>query len=166
MLIVNLNSVKEMRSFLSTKAAVMVYMEMILPILEYGDVFLQAASVENRKWLQTIQNKGLRCTLNKGRDKYDELHKEANLLKLCYRREQHILNFVFCNTQLVSNLRVSVVLMGQSLVSNIPGDKRTRGVFFMGIICWSFTYYHWSTFCTGGQAFTFVAAALPCQMLS
>ena len=81
-----------MRGFLSTKAALMVYKGMILPIIEYGDIFLASASVENRKRLQILQNKGLRCALNKGMEAgSEELHSEANLLKLKYRREQHIL---------------------------------------------------------------------------
>ena len=46
----------------------MVYKSMLLPILEYGDVFLSAtigpcATVVNRKRLQLLQNKGLRCAL-------------------------------------------------------------------------------------------------------
>ena len=102
-----LKQFQRMRSFLSSKAAVMVYKGMILPILEYGDVFLHAATAENRKRLQILQNKGLRCALNRGIDTDTvELHREANLLKLHYRREQHILNYVFDSAQVASNLRV------------------------------------------------------------
>ena len=62
----------------------MVYTSMLLPILESGDVFLYATSVANRKTMQTLQNKGLRCALNKGIDaaSSDELHVEASLLKV------------------------------------------------------------------------------------
>ena len=85
-----------MRPFLSVKAAIIVYKSMLVPIIEYGDVFLTAASKLNRKKLQTLQNKGLRCALNKRLDvSSNELHKEAGLLKLKFRREQHILNFMF-----------------------------------------------------------------------
>ena len=91
-----LKQFQRMRSFLSVKAAVMVYKGMLLPIIEYGDVFLSAASKANRKKLQTLQNKGLRCALNKGLDvSSDDLHNEAGLLKLKYRREQRILNFIY-----------------------------------------------------------------------
>ena len=55
-----------MRSFLNNKAALVVYKNMMLPMLEYGDVFLSAASSVNRKRLQILQNKRLRCAL--GRD--------------------------------------------------------------------------------------------------
>ena len=91
-----LKQFQRMRSFLSVKAAVLVYKSMLLPILEYGDIFLSAASVANRKKLQTLQNKGLRCALNKGIDvSSDSSHTEARLLKLKFRREQHMLNYMY-----------------------------------------------------------------------
>ena len=102
-----LKQLRIMRSFRNTKAAIMVYKGMILPILEYGDVFLSAASAINRKWLQTLQNNRLRCALNRGIEtSRDEIHTEARLLKLCFRREQHTLNFVFDSAQETSNLRI------------------------------------------------------------
>ena len=91
-----LKQFRKMRSFLDTKAAVLVYKSMMLPVLEYGDVFMSAASATNRKKLQVLQNKGLRCALNKGIETSNfELHAQANILKLKYRREQHVLNFMF-----------------------------------------------------------------------
>ena len=70
---------------------------MLLPILEYGDIFLSSASAENRKKLQVLQNKGLRCAFREGVESSsrDELHSKAGLLKLRYRREQHTLNFMY-----------------------------------------------------------------------
>ena len=60
----------------------MVYKNMLLPLLEYGDVFLSATWTINRKRLQTLQNKGLRCALNKGLEtSTTDLHAEAKLLK-------------------------------------------------------------------------------------
>ena len=91
-----LKQFQRMRSFLTVKAAILVYKSMLLPILEYGDIFLSAATALNRKKLQTLQNKGLRCALNKGLDCSSvQLHSEARLLKLQYRREQHLLCFMF-----------------------------------------------------------------------
>ena len=87
-----LKQFQRMRNFLSIRATVLVYKS----ILEYGDILLSATSKENRKKLQTLQNKGLRCALNKGLDvSSDQLHHEAGLLKLNFRRDQHLLNFMF-----------------------------------------------------------------------
>ena len=91
-----LKQFQRMRSFLTVKAALLVYKSMMLPILEYGDVFLSATTVKNRKKLQVLQNKGLRCALNIGTEvSTDDLHNEANLLKLQHRRELQILNFMY-----------------------------------------------------------------------
>ena len=95
-----LKQFQRMRSFLNTKAALMVYKNMLLPILEFGDVFLSAATCLNRKKLQILQNKGLRCAL--GRDietSTIDLHEEARLLQLKYRREQHLMNFMYDQAQ-------------------------------------------------------------------
>ena len=95
-----------MRSFLSVKAALLVYKSMLLPILEYGDIFLYATTVRNRKRLQVLQNRGLRCALGLQMDtSTDELHAEANLLKLKYRRELHLLNFMYGAAKVEGNLR-------------------------------------------------------------
>ena len=91
-----LKQFQRMRSFLNVKAALLVYKSMLLPILEYGDVFLTATTVKNRKRLQVLQNKGLRCALGLGIDtSTEELHAEADLLMLKYRREQHVINFMY-----------------------------------------------------------------------
>ena len=47
-----LKQFRRMRSFLNTKAAILVYKCMLLPMLEYGDVFLSATSAINKKRLQ------------------------------------------------------------------------------------------------------------------
>ena len=82
----------KIRSFITKKAALLIYKNMILPILEYGDIFLHSASQIIRKKIQILQNKALRCALNKDK-RYDSdaLHTEAKLLKLKDRRHIHIL---------------------------------------------------------------------------
>ena len=91
-----LKQFQRMRSFLSVKAAILVYKGTILPLLEYGDLFLNATTLCNRKRMPVLQNKCLRCALNKGMESSsDDLHAEAKLLKLKYRREEHLLNFMY-----------------------------------------------------------------------
>ena len=86
----------KIRAFLTSKAAVLIYKNMILPILEYADIFLHSASQKIRKKLQTLQNKALRCALHK--NKYAgsaDIHKEARILKLKDRRNVHVLLHMF-----------------------------------------------------------------------
>ena len=91
-----LKQFQRMRSFLNVKAALLVYKSMLLPILEFGDVFLSAATAKNRKRLQVLQNKGLGCALGLGyHTSTEELHAEAGLLMLKFRRELHLLNYMY-----------------------------------------------------------------------
>ena len=83
-----LYQLRKVRQYLTHKAALLIYKNMILPILEYGDIYMTSASKENKKKLQTLQNKALKCALNK-QPRYDtkELHKEAKISKLKTRRK-------------------------------------------------------------------------------
>ena len=83
----------KIRSFITKRAALLIYKHMILPILEYGDIFLHSATQKIRKKLQTLQNKALRCAL--GKDKITRLHEEAKILKLNVRRHVHIILLCF-----------------------------------------------------------------------
>ena len=104
-----LKTFQRMRNFLSVRAALLVYKSMMLPILEYGDILLSATSVKNRKRLQVLQNKGLRCALNKGIEANTcELHSEAKLLKLKHRRDQHVLNFMYGKSRSGESLKNKV----------------------------------------------------------
>ena len=85
-------NLRKIRFFITRKAAVLIYKNMILPLLEYGDVLLDSAKSETRKKLQVLQNKALRCALNMDRDTpSNTLHKEASLNKLKLRRKEHLL---------------------------------------------------------------------------
>ena len=80
------------RSFITKKAALLIYKNMILPILEYGDIFIHSASQKIRKKLQILQNRALKCALQK--DKLCstiDLHEEAKILNLKERRHMHVL---------------------------------------------------------------------------
>ena len=89
------------RSFITKRAAILIYKNMILPILENGDIFLHSATHKIRKKLQTLQNKALRCALRKEKlTKSAILHNEANILKLKERRHVHILLHMFQLSQL------------------------------------------------------------------
>ena len=68
--------------------------------------FLTGTKVENIKKLQVLQNKGLRSVLNRDIDTgTEELHAEANILKLKHRREQPLLNFMFDMSNVKGNVK-------------------------------------------------------------
>ena len=102
-----LKQFRRIRSFLNTKAAILIYKSMLLPLLEYGDIFLNSATAEYRRKLQVLQNKGLRCALNRDADaNTDELHEDVKMLRLKQRR-QHLLNFMFDMSQSECNMQSS-----------------------------------------------------------
>ena len=87
---------KKLRHFLTQNAALLVYKNMILPILEYGDIYLASATKGHRKKLQILQNKALKCALSKDRtDGTPEVHAEAKISKLATRRKIHLLLHFF-----------------------------------------------------------------------
>ena len=101
-----LNQFRRMRCFLNEKAALRVYKNMLLPVLEYGDILYTGMTKANKKKLQILQNKGLRCAMSK--DRYygtDELHVEGKLLKLKHRREEHLLSFMYDQSKIPGNLK-------------------------------------------------------------
>ena len=103
---VKLKQFRCMRYLLNIKSAMLVYKNMILPMIEYGDVFLVGTTVKNKKKLQILKNKDLRCAL--GMDKYAsklEIHKEAKLLQLQYRREILLLCHMYDVSQIGNRLR-------------------------------------------------------------
>ena len=78
----------------------MVYKNMLLPMAGYGDVVLSSISNINKKRLQILQNKCLRCASGKTVEtRTNYLHTEACLSHLEFRREQHILNFMYDQAQ-------------------------------------------------------------------
>ena len=86
----------KIRHLLTKKTALLIYKKMILPILEYGDIFMFSATKENRKKLQTLQNKALECALGReNRYNTNKLHVEAKLLKLKYKRKMHLMQHMF-----------------------------------------------------------------------
>ena len=94
---------RKLRKYLTNNSALLVYKNMILPLMEYGDIYLYSATKECRKNLQTLQNKALKCALGKDRMFGTiELHKEAKLNKLITRRKIHLLLHMYQNSKLPS----------------------------------------------------------------
>ena len=141
-----LKQFQRMRNFLNVKAALMVYKSMLLPILEYGDLLLFAATIKNKKRLQVLQNKGLRCALGVGRDlSTDELHAEANLMKLRDRRDLHLLNFMYGQSHLATlqavkkeNVRVTRSCKKRNLKIRRPKtEKFKKSLAYLGPKKWN-----------------------------
>ena len=96
-----LYQMRRLRPMLNDQAAILMYKNMILPILEYGDIFLTATTQSNRKKLQTLQNRALKCALNKPHlTPSTEIHVAAKLNKLIVRKKHHILLHMYQKSKL------------------------------------------------------------------
>ena len=68
---------------------------MILPYLDYGDIFYMNANAEQ---LQTLQNRAIRiCFSTNLRAPIEILHNSAQLPRIGSRRTSHLLNFMLKN---------------------------------------------------------------------
>ena len=118
---------RKMKRFLTNKAALLVYKNMILPIMEYGDIYMMSASKENRSKLQKLQNKALKCALDKEK-RYNTtaLHKEARLDKLSFRRKFHMLQHMYRMSQLpcFSGWRANVKIRTRSSKKKLMKIKK------------------------------------------
>ena len=96
-----IHQLRKIRHFINSKAALLVYKNMILPVVEYGDIYLSSVSKESQKKMQTLQNRAIKCALSKEkRFSTKMLHTEAKLELLKVRRKYHMLQHVFKTSQL------------------------------------------------------------------
>ena len=93
----------KIRYYITDDAAVKVYKSMILPYLDYGDIFFMNASSVQVKKLQTLQNRALKICQSIPNIPIDVLHQAAQIPKLIPRRVTHLRNFMFKNR---SNLKI------------------------------------------------------------
>ena len=102
---------------------------------KYGNIYMLSTTKQNRKRLQTLQNKSLKCAL-KNDKKYNTkaLHKEANIDPLKVRRIRHTLQHIFQISQANSftgwKARASIVTRSNKkklMVLKKPQTKKRGG---------------------------------------
>ena len=86
----------KLRSYLSIQSSLTIYKATILPYIDYGDIFYQAAFKGSLTKIQDSQTKALKiCFKLHGNQDEKDLHARANLATLEKRRNSHILNFMY-----------------------------------------------------------------------
>ena len=136
---------RKMRRFITRQAAIMVYKNMILPVLEYGNIFLSATNLETRKKMQVLQNKALRCALLEDNfSNVSDLHCAARLNKLKHRRDRQVLLFMYPLAQVSENLKKKCVgvrtrsSQKKSMKVKKPNTERfKRSVVYRGPKMWN-----------------------------
>ena len=116
---------------------------MILPYIDYGDIFFMDANNNLVSKLQTLQNRALRiCSNNRVNIPTDLLHLSAQTPKLVNRRETHLLNFMFRNKHNakllnVRNLRTRLHDAPVFLTVKPGCEKYKTNVFYKGATLWN-----------------------------
>ena len=91
-------SMVKIRDFITTKCALTIYKQTILPLFDYSGFITISCNVSDRLDLQTLQNNALRVCYNvKLRDRVavKGMHDLSNLLSLEQRRQFQVLNLMF-----------------------------------------------------------------------
>ena len=92
-----LNYFAKITKFLTTKTALTIYKATMLPLLDYADMVYEQNIKYVNKQLQKIQSRALRLIYHQHLIEYDNrlstyvLHENANMCRLKYRREKHLL---------------------------------------------------------------------------
>ena len=92
---------RRIRSLINQKAALLIYIFSILPVMEYADFIQDQGVVYINKSVQKLQNFGLSIAFNQHRlpyyerDSSETLHMNAKVFRLVHRRNSHLLLFAF-----------------------------------------------------------------------
>ena len=91
---------RKIRGCITTKCALTIYKTMVLPLFEYGGLFLDSCTAIEQTKMQRLQNQALRITYKQ--DNYANvynLHNTATLLPLKLRREIALSKIMFNQVQ-------------------------------------------------------------------
>ena len=132
-----------LRGQITCVCAVAVYKTMILPLIEYGNVFLTSCSDINLKRIQRLQNRGLRIALK--RNFYapvSRMHIDANILPVEYRVNLAIgkLMFTMKNSCNLLDMRQLSTRLHDEITYNVPfpnTERFKKSIVYRGPIVWN-----------------------------
>ena len=132
----------KIKYYITDEAAIKVYKSMILPYLDYGDIFYMNANSIQVKKLQTLQNRALKICHTIQNIPTNILHQSAQIPKLIPRRESHLRNFMFKNR---SNPNIINVRNVRNRLHDAPVfttkkpncEKYKANVFYIGAMSWN-----------------------------
>ena len=104
---IKMYQLRKIRGCITTKCALTIYKTMVLPLFEYGGLFLDSCTATEQTKMQRLQNQALRITYKQ--DNYANvynLHNTANLLPLKLRRAIALTKIMFNQVQDNEGLRL------------------------------------------------------------
>ena len=101
---------RKMRRYVTYKAALQIYKQLILPIFDYAGFLLIACNRGKKHDLQIMQNDVLRFCDNNNRDDrvlISDMHRKAHLLSLEQRRCKQLLSLMYKLSKNVKNRKTT-----------------------------------------------------------
>ena len=99
---------RKIRRMITTKCAIDIYKQTILPLFDYPGFMLYSINQSDKNDLQTLQNDALRTCFNvqrKDRLSVKNLHTQAKLLSLDQRRQIQLLTLMYMHKCTVNPIR-------------------------------------------------------------
>ena len=135
---------RKLGKYLTYKASIQIYKQVILPILDYAGFLLVACNKNKKNGLQIMQNDALRfCNNTRRNDKVTlvELHNKAKLASLEQRRCVQLLSLMFKISKIEENRAVAVRMTRQQVkyvfrLDNRVGTKYSHSPYYVGSMLW------------------------------
>ena len=116
---------------------------MIMPYIDYCDIFFINSNANQIKKLQTLQDRALRICFNTGpKVPINMLHQSSQIPKLDIRRESHLLNFMYKNknnTAILNTRNIRTRLHDAPVFNTIKPlcEKYKANVYYKGALMWN-----------------------------
>ena len=135
---------RKIRKYLNYTAAVQIYKQLILPILDYSGFLLIACNTDRKKSLQLVQNDALRfCDNNRRNDRIplEIMHKKANLSSLEQHRCVQLLQLLYKRSKREGTRKVGARNTRQNdkfvfKTDNRVGTKYSHSPLYKGTKLW------------------------------
>ena len=138
-------SLRKIRKYISDKAAVSIYKQTVLPIVDYPGFLLLSCCTSDRSDLQKAQNDILRvcfCSRLVDMVRISDLHKRANLLSLEQRMRKQLLWLMYNMSKDVRNRKIIARDLRSNnkytfKTDNKVGTKYQRSPYYQGTFLWN-----------------------------
>ena len=138
-------SLRKIRKYINEKAAVSIYKQTILPIMDYSGFLLISCCVSDRADLQKIQNDILRVCYGSrlvDRIKISDLHERSNLLSLEQRMRKQLLWLMYIMSLDHHNRKIGPRNLRSNnnyvfKIDNKIGTKYQRSPYYQGTLLWN-----------------------------
>ena len=138
-------SLVKIRDFITTKCALTIYKQTILPLFDYSGFVVISCNVSDRNDLQTLQNSALRVCYNvrlRDRVAVKGMHNRANLLSLEQRRQVQVLCLMFIyktrhlDARRVYNRRTRAAVIFNFVRERYNCTKYRSSPYYKGSLLW------------------------------